>query len=857
MANIGDTFRIGEICPESLINKTNIFKKILYIFSVLIIINSTLTNIQATHSNQTTILNAVITILSSKEEDFGALNLFQADAIKQEVPLISTIKSLKDLIILHSQTGQSAKMAIENFELFFVKALAQDKIKKYSTYINNLSNEKKWKVYLNQAQDWVILIPQVYSSKPINELGFNKLEQIKPSSLFEEIKNINLKKKDKSSDLIHNFIQLFNKNNQSKKRFIIMGHGSENTSIAGLSFLEYQKLLNGLNSINTEFLYIMSCFSGGMNLIKAHNLLENAPSKFILKKIKYPIVIGSTTDQMMTKPQEKKGIESSQNFLNKFFNSLNTAIKQHNLGIPQKSLLPIKINNVLKNIYDTTLSEKNYPSIWFPGTNSFFRSVNVDNLLIITYSALHQYIIENKLKLGERLKLTQTPKISKYKKGKKLSEITPSPAKISIPPKVKNVLLYPSIIKDVIIELDNKQPNLFISKIPGPATHFIENMNAPQLDLNFIIKNSFLQTGSNKTWIIKNITCKIGNSKLPQTNNQLNLEALIIFLSAKGFGTTPSRTAYPIYLCKSAEQEKYYLFKQENKWLNIKKDLFEAFINNMLDNTTANAEAIKEATAGNETVEEINNALQEFLLSIGINRHPFSIKDATIILNNNDKTLKQQTINWIINKLEENHIKKDDLILFAKALLTILTYSVELNNIKTIENISDILDNNKALRNAFANELSKNKSEAIIKLLEEPKYKKNDKRFIEIIYILEQLEEFPTVNMIKIITQVDNSNSWKIYPIFSLIQEDKKISYEDIAQAAIEISQKALDLDDINLIECLNYWLTNLTPNKKNNFVNKLKQIGIFNKVLNKLKLENISHLSRETMEIYSIFKNN
>jgi len=177
---------------------------------------------------------------------------------------------------------------------------------------------------------------------------------------------------------------------------------------------------------------------------------------------------------------------------------------------------------------------------------------------------------------------------------------------------MRSILVYPSIIADVIIRVPGVNIPLFISKIVGKAQHFIEKMESIHLDLLETLIDGFLRPFSagsfgvsDKAWFIKNLECK----KVPYSG-------VVVFKT--------TINAVPIGIILYKKDGSYWRIESELPVKDFKKvqatqldeEQYKKIVTSMHANTIPSIEALKEATGGNELVQMIKEAFNDFMASL-------------------------------------------------------------------------------------------------------------------------------------------------------------------------------------------------------------------------------------------------
>lgn len=409
----------------------------------------------------------------------------------------------------------------------------------------------------------------------------------------------------------------------------VVSKAEERAVIAQMSSEEYIEFLKIIKKIHTEFIYIISCFAGGINLLKMHNILiEEANKKldktFSITEVPFTIVIGTTSGTESTYAVSSKPNDS---YLRDFFNALDLYLKfprsylKKPLSNKKNTTPPTLIQDVLKPLYTRLPYSTNYPIVRFPGSNTVFRPTELDDLFVITYIGLQSYVL-----------------------AKKQGTIK----SIAISSNIKDILVYPAIIQGIDICLEAIAPATIptqasptistaqtavphiVSKIEGNAQHFFDTIEAVNIDLFNLVYNGFcanLRRGREKTaksWFIKQVFIKDSsdldlikeNNK--DTSNPLLLKDLIIYKSTDSNVEVLLNYNGKFFASKSTVGGIGYTIsikapKEHRTWMNITKDQFIERAKEIYQATKPLEQALKHASGGNETSAMIQEAFDEFL----------------------------------------------------------------------------------------------------------------------------------------------------------------------------------------------------------------------------------------------------
>lgn len=313
---------------------------------------------------------------------------------------------------------------------------------KLESLLNNIKNN--WETKINLEGDWVVLNPKNYEfRKTLIELGFTKdLVDfwIQEASLVSNLESGKFKPIN-----VYTFKKLFNENTFIRKRIFVDAHGisaytKRQPLLAGMTRDQYFDFLHYLNP-TTDFLYLLTCYGGGLNSIQFHNQeIRNSEERFNALSIKFPLVLGASieavTEMSKYAPADYK----------LFFKLINEYIKKPNSQ---------NLKDALNVLYKKMNPETGIPLIKFPGSREFFRAVDLDKtirLFTMVEMRSHELVLKDKKVVGQitPLELLDNQKLLVY------------PAILLIPIKIFGI--------DTAI----------LSMIPGNATHFFDSFSSNQ-----------------------------------------------------------------------------------------------------------------------------------------------------------------------------------------------------------------------------------------------------------------------------------------------------------------------------------------------------------------------------------------
>lgn len=438
-------------------------------------------------------------------DDNGAISEDVLSCLFQNIPIVAPVALLKKLLMDSKIVMRCAAEAI--------------------------LSSGQWAFFINKTQDFIVLLP-TSNSGALNksdagsiepQFGFSsdQLDSIQFTELVNLVRSMEFKEKSAS---IANFQALFDM--KKPKRFYISGHGELGVNIASIALGDLQKFLRVLTEVNTEFIYINSCESGGENLVKLQQGLQatvnEAWKKALKEQSKYPqyaMVIRATTDAPAS-----GGVDQ----IAEFFNRLDIFLNNPHWffgGVKDKSGMTVV--KVLEPLHAES-GISNLPSVRFPGTNNFFRAVDIGQMTIVTWMGVQRLVTGSKIsqsvlaipeKLDEKRQLVEllqeleskmpelqaglnkaSAESGAYQQAQEQFEIlqhqiaaikeqlraltseVPLENIITIPESSKSVLIYPIDLTKITLDIQGNNRPRFISKIGSKSCHFINKIRIGSIE---------------------------------------------------------------------------------------------------------------------------------------------------------------------------------------------------------------------------------------------------------------------------------------------------------------------------------------------------------------------------------------
>lgn len=415
---------------------------------------------------------------------------------------------------------------------------------------------EKRKILPDEKKETFALLVPANEDRSLAQLGFDEKKWAQEKNLKDFFKRFQMRQGVKKAFRNYNndpldkpwfdhFKEQFKKTSNPLQIFIV-GHGKSGNfvtekdtnkevlvegQIVGMPINMYQEFLQFLSQDkNVRFLWISSCFSGGVNVAAYHEALNNSSGRppFI-------IVNESVGDIRLMAGGDKDFVKLFKT-VTAFFNQPNPPLYlagYSNLG--KKTAAKIKISDVVKSYFVTKPALENLPSVYLPGA-SFFRAVDVDNTLIITalfvkrlriasgikdiaardkatkdtikkiddvLSELSQelekivkpYTVKGKVNLtkmdAKELERVQVLQKNIQKQEADLAKLLALKSKfivsLTVPSELESIRVYPQDLQDIELTMVKKVPPV-ISMIPGKAHHIFGHINASENSLLQLLK---------------------------------------------------------------------------------------------------------------------------------------------------------------------------------------------------------------------------------------------------------------------------------------------------------------------------------------------------------------------------------
>lgn len=288
-----------------------------------------------------------------------------------------------------------------------------------SSHLNEKAQEvwaqlpANFNLYTDKAGDFVVILQKVTEPVAVGLLP-DQLIKIEWADAPKELEKRVPFVTHLISPSIDNFSLMVDRNNDTPKHVLLRGHGhfdfskigkegshqdKEGVLYARLNKEEFQKFLNLLNGINVLSLYVWTCFSGGSTIpdMFAYGLDEHGKLIFDLSKIKYLIVMGATSENMML------GTLTGPKYIpdwREYFVRINNFMRDTD---------PQKMKYVLAPLRLESFQGANTPSMRFAG-NELFRVASInEKAAVFTETKQSAIYLEHHLKYGDNTEVPIPP----------------------------------------------------------------------------------------------------------------------------------------------------------------------------------------------------------------------------------------------------------------------------------------------------------------------------------------------------------------------------------------------------------------------------------------------------------------
>ncbi len=458
-------------------------------------------------------------------EDTALITLHLIHALEKKLAVIVSDHFVKNLMFFKSERcfdedatrGLSEKYAKYVKELLAIPLDANEERLHRANFTDYFIHEYNVYVYrdilMSSHVPYVLLIPDGYVPHDYGlAVPNSQWVPVKKYDVRRSLMNLYNSEESLSESLyklpdIQPLESLFEKNSEHpvKKRIFLAGHGQPQGGgvykegvIAGLELSAFRKFLVMAHTINTQFLFIRSCYAGDtvMNALeKEQDIFGGSFTKKFFDSTALPLTfiiavgsIGNLPSSGTVNPAGNRGLKPTD--LGAFFDKLNEYFRGA---------------STLKDVIGTVNGEAlvNATLVKYPGDQNFFRVADVGrDTLVLTFA---------------------------WQQAKKMEK-----GRYAIDDK-KAILVYPPIV-EVPLETRRDKPVCINSMMHGDAEHILEAFYAPHMLLNDVAASfGGLLPARRVAYFLKNVRCI-----LPESISQQ------VRASAQGEGAEGHRQITPL-----------------------------------------------------------------------------------------------------------------------------------------------------------------------------------------------------------------------------------------------------------------------------------------------------------------------
>ena len=443
-----------------------------------------------------------------------------------------------------------------------------------------ISPLRKFSLFVENNKNLFVVIPGAIDNA--KDYGFTNVTLI---SSQEALKALESEKDRPFGQAIQSFKSIIDTSKENHpKRFLLTGHGGEDL-IADIPMDNMKDFFLALADIDAEFLHIMTCNAGGTNIIKMQDKINDVVKINKLNKINYIIIIDATTDT------SEFGAPVT---LHNYFITLDMHLRPL-----QKGQKEVTIKQVIKSLGLANQITR-LQSIRFPGHLSNFRSIDLDEMEIITFSRVRALRAQRML---SPVIASKQPAAISANAGAGDKGIT---IEIKADPKHETALeyvqIFPCNLSDCTFDIKGSIMPKFISKLPGQGQVFIgkiiftSSMTDRQKALEGFVERGFTKGFgikedaeyeglTNKCWFIRSLELTVGGQPY-------NIDHLVISM--------PANQAPSYYIYHDASG-----FHKGNE--SCDEQTYRSLIGDSFIDSIPSQQALDEATASNEQLSVIKN----------------------------------------------------------------------------------------------------------------------------------------------------------------------------------------------------------------------------------------------------------
>lgn len=529
------------------------------------------------------------------QEVEAVIQLLQ-DKQMQLMPAKQTVNILMLMDPEHSESDHSpfggfiSKPLIQGIEAKTAIILTK---RLFQSDVRSKFNWEEWILLEPLHGDFFVILPKEgedSASEQMKKKGFDSDRLRQVVEAMDECPKRSILDEQKND--INDLLNVFQNDSHIRRNIILEGHGRESgilsdrqllPRIANLRVDQFQNFLEGMNEKGLAFLGVASCFAGGRSLFEGY--VKDSCDKNSSLELNFPVITFATTDATTSQPDDE-------------VTDIFTFMHAFSERIPSMQ----RISNIYKDIVlkDNPQYRTTHPSFRLPKMH-FSTALTHDQ-----ETEVWTYVVAQQKKIPDFFtKEKEIPKTI-LKKGAQL-------------------LVYPSIL-DFPIHANKKLPDV-ISMIPDKGRHYIQKIDAPDIDLLNII-NKFLprdyMTASNKCFFIEELSCQASQPEFLPPDlpfpQKIQLHHMVIHFHGSDediqgekkqahlvlYSLTPNEG--PFYKVFNKQIEKK-VFNKEIKEISLHEFVFYTL--NAMSYAKPDPEALMQATGGMEDNAMFDSAVAD------------------------------------------------------------------------------------------------------------------------------------------------------------------------------------------------------------------------------------------------------
>lgn len=480
-----------------------------------------------------------------------------------------------------------------------------------------------WTLFTDKSRSLAVIVPENIETveQLYDKFGFRNLERIAPENATEVI---NMFEQDVPAEkLIAIFKSIIDVDSPFRPtRFLLLGHGLDGKSIAEIPIESISIFFDTLAQLKAEFLYILTCFAGGANLVEMqkqlHDNMEVALKRNVYKQVLFERYANqSKADLAHALDVKQEGAAARAKYI--IVAQATADVPTH--GGPRLKTLFTQLDSYLQErtalterarfdeVLRAALPQKNIftlASVRFPWTDSFFHAADLGNMEIVTRYSLQKARFAQQF---EKIKRNEVADKSQELKEKVHGDLSTTKIILPIEKGINYIQIFSSDLHDCLFDIKNSTMPSFILKIYNHAIcvigdiHYISSAATVEKAVEDFVRNGFgnifqaIECSSNKCWLIRSISLVVRGVRYNMRNMAIYIKAHEA--NEKGF-----------YSFMYFDEEGYHA-----KGRQAAQDAghYEAKVREWISQCMPSERAIIEASSGLESKKDCESAIEIFL----------------------------------------------------------------------------------------------------------------------------------------------------------------------------------------------------------------------------------------------------